>query len=234
MHQRAPHSSDGSATDAEIARQVAGGDPDALRLLVQRHNQLLFRTARSILKDEAEAEDAVQVAYMRSLRAIDRFRGDAKLSTWLVRIVVNESIARTRRRDRTARFIRFESEIGREGTDAMNASESPHERPEQAMMRAEACRQLEAAIDALPDTLRCVFVLRAVEEMPDDEIAAALRISNVAVRTRFFRAKSALRATLVRDLDVTLRDVFAFRGARCTGITARVLRSREEARADWR
>lgn len=224
--------SDSCVADAELARQVAGGDQDALRLLIERHNQLLYRTARSILKDEAAAEDAVQDAYICALRAIGNFRGDAKLSTWLVRIVVNESLAQTRKRDRTAKFIRFESEIG-PGNDAQAASTSgsPLEQPEQAAMRVEARRFLEAMIDDLPDALRTVFVLRAVEEMPVDEVATVLNISNTAVRTRFFRAKSMLREMLLRDIDVTFRDVFIFGGARCADMMTRVLVTYQEENA---
>lgn len=211
-------------TDAELARRVAGGDQDAIRLLMQRYDQLLYRTARSIVKDDAGAEDALQAAYILSLRAIGKFRGDAKLATWLVRIVINESIAQTRKRDRIAEFIRFESEMEPDNeAEETGRSESPLEQPEQIAMRTEARRLLETRIDELPETLRTVFVLRALEEMPVKEVAAALNISNAAVRTRFFRAKYRLRKMLMRDVDVTLEDAFTFAGTRCARMVAVVL-----------
>ena len=227
---------DSKMTDAELARRIAGGDQDAIRLLMQRYDQLLYRTARSIVKDAAEAEDALQAAYVLSLRAIGKFRGDAKLATWLVRIVINESIAHTRKLDRIAGFIRFESAMDPDNeAEEAGRSESPIEQPEQTAMRTEARRLLETKIDELPEALRTVFVLRAVEEMPVEEVAAALNISNAAVRTRFFRAKYRLRKILMGDADVTFKDVFTFAGARCVRMVALVLAQldvgRESARS---
>src|SRR5512140_1333813 len=95
--------------DAEIVRRIALGDPEAFELLMRRYNRTLYRTARSILRDDAEAEDAVQEAYILAYRAMGAFRGDAKLSTWLIRIVANEAIARLRKRSRRAEIIQLAS-----------------------------------------------------------------------------------------------------------------------------
>lgn len=211
-------------SDAEIARRVAAGDEDAFRLLMRRNNQTLYRAARSILKDDAEAEDAVQEAYLLAYRAMSRFRGDAKLSTWLVRIVVNEAIARSRKRSRSAEIIRFDGDVkpGDEVREA-NLNETPSEQPEQGTLRAETRRLLENKIDGLPDTFRAVFVLRALEEMTVEETAAALGIPEATVRTRFFRARGLLREALAREIDFVFEDAFAFDGARCDRIVAGVL-----------
>ena len=179
----------GSLSDPELARRIAAGDPNAFELLMRRHNQMLYRTARSILKDDAEAEDAVQDAYLLAYRGIGGFRGDAKLSTWLVRIVANEAIARFRRRRRSAEVIQLDGDSGateHHPEDGMN--ESKPEQPDQSARRAETRRLLEARIDGLPDAFRAVFVLRAVEEFSVEETAAALGIPEATVRTRFFRA----------------------------------------------
>jgi len=211
-----------AADDLDLARLVASGDRDALRVMMRRHNQRLFRTARAILRDDAEAEDAVQEAYLLAYRSIGDFRGDAKLSTWLVRIVVNEAIGRRRKRDRTAEVIRMDGSADLDDvTDEDNAS-AP-ERPERAAMRAEARAMLERHIDALPDPFRAVFLLRAVEEMPVDEVAVSLDVPEATVRTRFFRARSLLRERLARELDLQLEEVFAFDGERCDRIIERVL-----------
>jgi RNA polymerase sigma-70 factor, ECF subfamily len=170
--------------DSEIAQRIAAGDRDALLLLMRRYNQTLYRTARSILKDDAEAEDAVQEAYLLAYRAMCQFRGDAKLSTWLVRIVINEALGRGRKRGRRAEVIRLDSTMEQNG-EAMevNMDETSPEQPERAALRAETRRLLEAKIDQLPDSFRTVFVLRAIEEMTVEEAAKCLGIPESTVRT---------------------------------------------------
>lgn len=210
-------------SDVEIARRVATGDRDALRQLMRRYNQTLYRTARSILKDDAEAEDAVQEAYIQAYRAMNGFRGDAKLSTWLVRIVVNESIGRVRKRARRAEVIQLNGSMEPYDEAAeVPVSETSSERPEQAMVRAQMRHLLEAKIDQLPDGFRTVFVLRAVEEMSVEEAATSLGIAPATVRTRYFRARGLLREALAREMDFGLGDAFAFAGERCDRIVAGV------------
>jgi RNA polymerase sigma-70 factor (ECF subfamily) len=211
--------------DGELVRRVAAHDHEAFRVLMRRHNQMLYRAARSILKNEAEAEDAVQEAYMQAYRAMGDFRGDAKISTWLVRIVVNESITRLHRHARRAEIIRLEGEESQPDLHSSEESmnESPPEQPDRAAVRSETRRLLEAKIDELPDAFRAVFVLRAVEEMTVEESAAALDIPEATVRTRFFRAKGLLRESLSREIDLAQGDAFSFAGARCDRIIANVM-----------
>lgn len=224
MDPAAAKSFDRNTQDSELARRVAAGDGDAFQLLMRRYNQTLYRTARSILKNEADAEDAVQEAYLRAYRGMAKFRGDAKLSTWLVRIVINEAIARRRLSSRHAEVIRLDGESEQDsGVEQMNVNESRPEQPERAVLRAETRRLLEAKIDALPDAFRTVFVLRALEEMSVEEAAAVLEIPEATVRTRFFRAKGLLRETLAREIDFAIEDAFAFAGTRCDRIVAGVL-----------
>lgn len=227
MNPAALESAHRGMADEEIARRIAGGDRAALELLMRRHNQQLYRTARSILKDEAEAEDAVQEAYLSAYRAIGSFRSDAKLSTWLVRIVANEALGRLRRRKRSAEIIRLDGDpqsIGQGSEVNMDptAPEQP-EQPEQGAMRAEARRLLERKIDELPDAFRAAFVLRAIEELSVEETAAALEIPEATVRSRFFRARGLLRESLAQEIDFAFEDVYAFAGGRCDRIVAAVL-----------
>jgi RNA polymerase sigma-70 factor (ECF subfamily) len=216
---------DGKTPDSELVRRVAAHDHEAFRVLMRRHNQMLYRAARSILKNEAEAEDAVQEAYMQAYRAMGSFRGDAKVSTWLVRIVVNESITRLHKHSRRAEIIRLDGEESQpdlqSSEDSMN--ESSPEQPERAAVRSETRRLLESKIDELPDAFRAVFVLRGVEEMSVEEAAAALDIPEATVRTRFFRARGLLRESLSRELDLAHGDAFSFAGARCDRIIANVM-----------
>lgn len=211
------------ADDAALARAIAAGDVVAFEQLMRRHNRTLYRTARAILKDDGEAEDALQEAYLLAYRSIDRFRGDARLSTWLIRIVANEALARLRKQARRAAILplHHDDEAAREDAAATEAPEM--DRPDHATHRAEMRHLLETRIDALPDAYRAVFVLRAVEELSVEDTAASLGIPEATVRSRFFRARGLLREALARDVDRAYGDAFAFAGARCDRIVANVL-----------
>jgi RNA polymerase sigma-70 factor (ECF subfamily) len=219
----------GLLPDGELACRVAQGDQAAFRQLMRRHNRVLYRTARSILKDDAEAEDALQEAYLRAYRAIGNFRGDAKLSTWLVRIVANEALARLRKRSRAAQAIPIACYGNELEAAEEHMNESSPEQPEHAALRAQTRRLLEAKIDQLPDAFRTVFVLRAVEELSVEETAMALDIPEATVRTRFFRARSQLREALCREVDCAIEGAFAFDGERCDRIVAAVMAKIEAA-----
>lgn len=211
-------------SDSELAKRVADGDHEAFARVMRRYNQTIFRAARSVLKDDAEAEDAVQDAYLLAYRGMGKFRGDAKLSTWLLRIVVNAALARTRKRNRRAEIIRLDGDTDRnDDATEVNMNQATPEQPEQGALRAETRRLLEKKIDALPDAFRTVFVLRALEDMSVEEVAIALDIPEATVRSRFFRARGLLREALAREIDVAFEDAFAFAGARCDRIVAGVL-----------
>ena len=192
-----------------------------MRLMMRRHNRALYRTARSILRDDAEAEDALQEAYLKAIAAIGTFRAEARLATWLTRIVVNEALGRLRRTRRGAEVIRLEADLGPEAASPEAADAAPN--PEARAMRTETRRIIEARIDELPDAFRTVFVLRAIEEMGVEETAAALQIPESTVRTRLFRARAMLREALARDIDVALDDAFGFAGERCERIVEGVI-----------
>jgi RNA polymerase sigma-70 factor (ECF subfamily) len=196
-------------SDAELVRRTRAGDTRAFEAIMRRHNRVLYRTARAILRDDAEAEDAVQEAYLRAYRGLEAFRGEAKLSTWLVRIAANEALMRRRRRP-AAEVVPMDATVELEA----GGEQGDH------MLR----QLLERKIDALPDDYRAVFMLRAVEELSVEETAAALGIPEATVRTRLFRARGLLRESLARHVDRSLEDAFAFAGERCDRIVASVLR----------
>jgi len=214
---------DPKTPDPELARRVADGDREAFKVMMKRHNQALFRTARAILKNDEEAEDCVQESWLHAHRSMGSFRGDAKLSTWLVRIAVNESLGRLRRSRRGAEVI----PMSVDDTDVPMQENMPDEShaaaPEVQALRGEVRKLIESRIDKLPDAFRTVFVLRAVEEMSVEETAAALDIPEATVRTRFFRARSLLRESLSREMDVAVEGAFSFLGERCDRIAAAVL-----------
>ena len=222
-----------SDTDADLAARAANGDETAFELIMRRHNRLLFRTARSILKSDAETEDALQEAYLRAWRALAGFRAEAKLATWLVRIVINESLTRLRRRG--AQVIPLDAAMeGSEHQTGAWMEDDPGQRPDRAVMRSEVRRLMEARIDTLPDAFRAVFMLRAVEELSVEEVAVALEIPQATVRTRFFRARGLLREGLASDVDLAIGDAFSFARARCDRIVAGVLAKLETDRESAR
>ena len=208
--------------DALLAARAAGGDETAFAAIMRRHNRLLFRTARSILKNDRDCEDALQEAYLHAWRGLRNFRADAKLSTWLVRIVINEACSRLRRRGLPTPQPEDDGDSPQERI-ADDVDLHPEHHPERVAMRTELRRLLEAHIDTLPDAFRCVFVLRAVEELSVDEVAAMLDIPAATVRTRFFRARGLLREQMAREVGFTVADAFGFDGERCDRIVACVL-----------
>jgi RNA polymerase sigma-70 factor, ECF subfamily len=212
---------DKATPDAELVARIAAHDAHAFEILMRRHNQKLFRTARSIVRDDSEAQDVLQDAYLLAYRSIDGFRGEASVSTWLTRIVVNTAIARARQGSRRAQVISLHGGADDDTGEGMSANTS--ENPERSAMRAQTRQLLEKCVDALPDAFRTVFVLRALEEMSGEEVAACLGIAEATVRSRFFRARSLLREALLGEIDIAYEDAFSFDGARCDSIVAAVL-----------
>ena len=188
---------------------------------MRRHNSRLFRVARAILKDDSEAEDALQDAYLDAYRRIGDFRGDSKLATWLTRIVINQALMRLRRQKRDRVVVPFGGRRGgeRERPEA-DMADDKSESPTDATMRAEVRRILERRIDELPVAFRTVFVMREVEDMTVEETAVCLSIPEATVRTRLFRARALLREALAHDMDSATVEVFGFAGGRCDRIVA--------------
>ena len=210
--------------DAELVGRIAGHDQAAFEVLMRRHNGRLFRVARAILKDDAEAEDALQDAYLDAYRHIDDFHGGARLSTWLTRIVINQALMRLRKHKRDRIVVPFGDGSGTEPDQAeADVADERSESPPGATLRAEIRRALERRIDELPTAFRTVFVMREVEDMTVDETAECLSIPAATVRTRLFRARALLREALARDMDMATVDVFGFAGKRCDRIVAAVL-----------
>ena len=210
--------------DAELITRIAHADGRAFEELMRRHNGRLFRVARAILKDDAEAEDALQEAYLDAYRHAADFRGASQPGTWLTRIVINHALMRARRQKRERVVIPFAApDVGGEPLADAVMTDSRSESPATATLRAEVRRILERRIDELPLSFRTVFVMREIEDMSVEETAACLAIPAATVRTRLFRARALLREALARDIDAATVDVFGFAGTRCDRIVAAVL-----------
>jgi len=208
--------------DLSIARRIVAGDRAAFELLMRRHNRRLYRLARATLRNDAEAEDALQDAYLHAYRSMSQFRGDAQLSTWLSRLVLNECFARIRRSARRQNVIPIvDAPDWVEQAEAMTSHDDSA--PDDALARSQVRALLERKLDALPELFRIVFVLRSIEEMTVEETAQCLNIPEATVRSRHFRARGMLRESLAQAFDLAERDVFEFGGARCDRIVASVV-----------
>ncbi|HVY06427.1 MAG TPA: RNA polymerase sigma factor [Burkholderiales bacterium] len=209
--------------DPMLVERALDGDSSAFEAVMRRNNRQMFRVARAVLRDDAEAEDALQVAYLAAYQALGSYRADSRLSTWLTRIVLNESLMRLRKRRRESNVIVFAGTDDEGDSSPVERAVSAAETPDAAAARAEVRRLIERHIDALPNAFRTVFVLRGVEELTVEETAASLDLPEATVRTRFFRARSLLRESLAREADIGMADAFGFEGARCDRIVAAVL-----------
>ncbi len=211
-----------ASTEAELVRRAREREEPAVRALTQRYNRRLFRVARSILRDDAEAEDVVQETYVRAFTGLDLFRGDAGFGTWITRIAMNEALGRLRRRRPTVDWEAYgENRAQAEIIDFPGAASND---PEKTMAQAEIRAILERAIDELPDGFRAVFVARIVEGMTVEETADLFGLQIETVKTRLHRARNLLRDALDKQLGPALTSTFPFDGRRCEQMTERVVR----------
>ena len=213
--------------DLDLARRCMARERDAVRQLTAVNNQRLFRAAWSILKDRGEAEEAVQSAYLNGFAAMGRFDGRSSLSTWLTRIVVNESLTRLRnaRRQREQLEQRGVAVLEDYREKLMTGSQS--QSPDSLVAREQLRLLLEQAIGGLPDIFRSVFVLREIEGLSTEETAEALNVAPATVKTRLLRARRKLQELLEPNVRSALYGTFPFAGADCEALTRRVFRALE-------
>jgi RNA polymerase sigma-70 factor, ECF subfamily len=206
--------------DVSLVERIAHQDHRAFEALMRRYNGKLFRVARAILRDDSEAEDALQDAYLDAFRHISEFRGGSSLATWLTRITINHALMRLRKQRRHRVVV---SMTGTDDGPEREVADERGETPAGAALRGELRRLIEQRVDGLPLSYRTVFVMRDVEEMTVEETANALGIPSSTVRTRLFRARALLRESLAQEVDDATIDVFGFAGERCDRIVVRVL-----------
>jgi RNA polymerase sigma-70 factor (ECF subfamily) len=202
--------------DAGLVEYARQRDPAAFWLIIKRHNQRLHRVARAVLNDDTEAEDVLQETYIHAFTHLAEFRAEARLSTWLTRIALNEALGRRRKRRPTVVDVK-----AIEGMVAPFSAHKPD--PEEAAALAEIRSLLERAVGGLPEPFRIVFVMRDVEEMSIEETALLLALRPQTVSTRLFRARRLLREALRDKLATVFTDTFLFAGARCDRLAQSVL-----------
>ena len=210
--------------DAEVVARVQAGEHALFELIMRRYNRRLFRIARGILRDDGEAEDAVQEAYVSACFKLNQFRGPEGFATWLCQIATNAALMRRRTRSRVGLTLVPSPGEAPGDEAAMAELRSPPETPEAALHEFQLTRLLEQAIDALPETYRSAFVMREVERMSVADTARCLGIEEATVKTRVHRARRLLQRDLTAELAGALTGAYAFDGARCDRVVASVVK----------
>lgn len=225
-----PRSDTGTLSDAELVELARQGGENAIRTLIERNNQRLFRAARSVLRNDSEAEDVVQETYVKAFTALASFRGEASFSTWLTRIALNEAVSRLRRRRKNSDLEALDQAVSADAglVSLFPLSLVPLPADTEAA-RSEMRQMLETVIDGLPEGFRTVFVLRDVEGMSTEETADHLALRPETVKTRLHRARRMLRVVLEEELRGSFAELYPFDGARCVHMADRVIAKLKQA-----
>ena len=212
---------DETTSDEVLVHAAQGGDARAFRAILTKYNRRLYRIARGILRNDTEAEDAVQEAYVNAFTHLATFRGESSLSTWLSRIVMNESLGRLRSRPPMAELA--EVETPSQAAEIIQFPNTARTDPERTMAQRELLRLVERVTDELPDVYRTVFVTRVIEGMSVEDTAELLGIRIETVKTRLHRARKLVREHLDREIGPVMLDAFPFAGKRCERMTQNVM-----------
>jgi RNA polymerase sigma factor (sigma-70 family) len=207
--------------DAELVRRALSRDEAAVRSIMQANNRRLYRLARGILRNDAEAEDVVQDTYVRAFTHLEQFRGDSSLSTWLSRIAMNEALGRLRRQRPGVEWSELEKSAPQARIIPFPLASSDD--PEKSMAQREIRDVVEHAIDELPEPFRLVFITRVIEGMNVEETAEILGLKPETVKTRLHRARNLLRDNVERKIGPVVMEAFPFAGRRCERLTEAVL-----------
>jgi RNA polymerase sigma-70 factor (ECF subfamily) len=205
-------------SDEEAVARVLAGETSMFEIVMRRYNQRLYRVARAILRNDSEAEDVIQDAYVRAYEHLKQFAGRAKFSTWLTRIAVHEALTRRRRGNR---YQELEPMSERDG-DPMDGFASVALNPEQQASNSEIRSLLEEAVEKLPDAYRTVFMMRDVEEMSTSDTANVLEITEENVKVRLHRARALLRKSLYARAGMERKAAFNFHAVRCDRVVKNV------------
>lgn len=208
--------------ELDLVQRAQDRDTDAFRIIMRMHNQKLYRLARSIMRNDSEAEDVVQETYVTAFAHLASFRGKSALATWLSRIAINEALGRLRQTRRAAALI---------ATEPLSEAQiipfplaATGEDPERSMAQRQILKLVEQATDALPDVYRTVFVARVIEGLSIEETADVLAIKPQTVKTRLHRARELVRKQLDKSIGPIMLDAFPFAGRRCERLTTDVMK----------
>jgi RNA polymerase sigma-70 factor, ECF subfamily len=215
-----------ACSDEEVVGRVKAGDTALYEIIMRRYNQRLYRVALAIVRDEAEAEDVMQDAYVRAYQHLGQFAGKAPFSAWLTRIAVHEALSRVRLRGRNLPL----ENVGHDGEPLMNNAVETSENPEQSASRAELGQLLEEVVMGLPSHYRTVIMLRDIEGLRISEIAEILDLTEENVKVRLHRGRAKARGEILERVGTKAREAFSFMGARCDRVVRGVLGRLAEAK----
>lgn len=210
-------------SDEQLVAGALQGEQSAFEAIMRRHNRLLFRVARGVVSDDAEAQDVVQEAWLRVFTQLGDFQGGASLATWMARIAINLALDVLRRRSRSVPVDPQGLEHEPSPEQMMSFRTPQAASPESVAARTELRALLQSAIGGLPPIYRSVFMLRAVQEMSVTEAAYCLQVTEAVVKTRYLRARSMLRDALGAQIEAHADSVFAFAGERCDQVVRHVV-----------
>jgi RNA polymerase sigma-70 factor, ECF subfamily len=208
--------------DAELVRRALARDDTAFRTIMERYNRRLYRIARGILRNDTEAEDVVQEAYVNAFAHLEGFRGDSSLAAWLSRITMNEALGRLRRERPAVDLEAFEAQRT-EAQIIQFPQTVASDNPERTMAQREILQLVERATDNLPEIFRIVFITRVIEGMSVEETADLLGLQPETVKTRLHRARRLVREQLNKQIGPVLMGAFPFAGRRCKHMTDAVM-----------
>lgn len=204
----------------DVIKRILAGEKELFEILVRRNNQKLYRVIRSYIKEEAEIEDLMQNSYIKAYTKLYQFKLESSFSTWLIRIGINEALARLKEKGKLIhlndKFFNYNNNIVLEIPDKKQFN--PHDK----MLHNEAKHLLEDAIDQLDEKYKIVYILKEVEEMRLKEIAATLDLTVANVKVRFHRSKEMLKEKLYEISKD--KSVFEFGFSRCDRITENVMK----------
>jgi RNA polymerase sigma-70 factor (ECF subfamily) len=210
------------ADELNLIERAKARDEAAIRSIIKANNQRLYRLARGILRDDAEAEDVVQDTYIRLFTHLEEFRGESSLTTWLSRIAINEALGRARKRRLVSSLPPADSAASADIIPFPRQASS--EDPEKTMAQREIQQVVEHAIDELPNPFRIVFVARVMEGMSVEATADLLELNTITVKTRLHRARKMLRESVERQIGPVAMNAFPFAGHRCDRLTEVVMK----------
>lgn len=215
MENRAWAESPKVLTDSVIVEKVLEGRTELFEILIRRNNELLYRTIRSYINQDADVEDAMQDAYVKAYQKLYQFKNEAKFSTWLVRIGINIALQRIRNRNKH-QTVALTPESG-----ALQIANTTFTDPESAAIHKESAVFIEKAIDALPNKYKVIYMLKEIEGMNIEEISKSLDLTNSNVKVRLHRARNMMKDYIFKATNT--ESVFEFGNSRCDRIVETVM-----------
>jgi len=208
-------------SDSDVVHRILSGEKELYEILLRRNNQTLYRVIRSYLKEAEEIEDIMQNTYLKAYEKLYQFKHTSKFSTWLIRIGINEALARLKSK---GRFYTLHKSIENSiDSKVLEIPDSSQTNPEKKVISQEAKQMLEIAIDKLDIKYRNVYILREIEGMSIAEVSDCLKLSNSNVKVRLHRAKAKIKENLYES--TSKKELFEFGLSKCDALVEKVMKA---------